>query len=89
MVTSIERTEGRYEVQEVEFGKVYKWRPERVMVGCGCGRTLSLTPSETSCDCGADHAAIVREELAAERLRNEPPHPWRQLHYSEDTGIPF
>ena len=89
MVTSIERTEGRYEVQEVEFGKVYKWLPERVMVGCGCGRTLSLTPSETSCDCGADHAAIVREELAAERLRNEPPHPWRQMHYSKDTGIPF
>ena len=89
MVTSIERTEGRYEVQEVEFGKVYKWLPGRVMVGCGCGRTLSLTTSETSCDCGADHAAIVREELAAERLRNEPPHPWRQLHYSEDTGIPF
>lgn len=89
MVTIIELTEGRYEVQEVEFGKVYKWLPERVMVGCGCGRTLSLTPSETSCDCGADHAAIVREELAAERLRNEPPHPWRQLHYSEDTGIPF
>jgi hypothetical protein len=89
MVTSIERTEGRYEVQVVEFGKVYRWLPERVMVGCGCGRTLSLTPSETSCDCGADHAAIVREELAAERLRNEPPHPWRQMHYSKDTGIPF
>ena len=89
MVTVIERTEGRYEVEEVEFGKVYRWLPERFMVGCGCGRTLSLTTSETSCDCGADHAAIVREELAAERLRNEPPHPWRQLHYSEDTGIPF
>ena len=89
MVTVIERTEGRYEVHEVEFGKVYRWLPERVMVGCGCGRTLSLTTSETSCDCGADHAAIVREGLAAERLRNEPPHPWRQLHYSEDTGIPF
>lgn len=89
MVTVIERTEGRYEVEEVEFGKVYRWLPERLMVGCGCGRTLSLTTSETSCDCGADHAAIVREGLAAERLRNEPPHPWRQLHYSEDTGIPF
>ena len=89
MVTVIERTEGRYEVQEVEFGKVYRWLPERVMVGCGCGRTLSLTTSETSCDCGADHAAIVREELAAELLRNEPPHPWRQMHYSKDTGIPF
>ena len=89
MVTVIERTEGRYEVQEVEFGRVYKWCPECVVVECGCGRTPTLTNAETSCDCGADHAAVVREELAAERSRNEPPHPWRHLHYSEDTGIPF
>jgi hypothetical protein len=89
MVTVIERTEGRYDVQEVEFGRVYKWRPEHVVVECGCGRTLSLTTSETTCDCGADHAAVVREELSAKRLGNEPPHPWRHFHYSEDTGIPF
>ncbi len=89
MVTVIERTEGRYEVQEVEFGKVYKWLPERVVVECGCGRTLSLTTSETTCDCGADHATVVREELSAKRIGNEHPHPWRQLHYSENTGIPF
>jgi len=89
MVTVIEHTEGRYDVQEVEFGRVYKWRPERVVVECGCGRTLSLTNSETACDCGADHAAVVREELSAERFGNESPHPWRHLHYSEDTGIPF
>lgn len=89
MVTVIERTEGRYDVQEVEFGRVYKWRPEHVVVECGCGRTLTLTNSETSCDCGADHAAVVKEELSAERFGNEPPHPWRHLHYSKDTGIPF
>jgi hypothetical protein len=89
MVTVIERTEGRYDVQEVEFGRVYKWRPERVLVECGCGRTLTLTNSETSCDCGADHSAVVREELSAKRFGNESPHPWRYLHYSEDTGIPF
>jgi hypothetical protein len=89
MVTVIERTEGRYEVQEVEFGKVYRWLPERVVVECGCDRTLSLTNSETTCGCGADHASVVREELSTERFGNESPHPWRQLHYSEDTGIPF
>ncbi len=89
MVTVIERTEGRYEVQEVEFGEVHRWLPERVVVECGCGRTLSLTASEATCDCGADHAAIVREEVSAKRIGNSPPHPWRQLHYSENTGIPF
>ena len=89
MVTVIERTEGRYEVHEVEFGEVYRWLPERLVVECGCGRTLSLTTSETTCDCGADHAAVAREELSAKRLGNEPPHPWRHLHYSEGTGIPF
>jgi hypothetical protein len=85
----IERSEGRYEVQEVAFGHVYKWRPERVVVECDCGRTLTLTNSETTCDCGADHAAVVREESSAKRFGNEHPHPWRHLHYSEDTGIPF
>jgi hypothetical protein len=89
MVTVIERTEGRYDVQEVEFGRVYKWRPEHVVVECGCSRTLTLTNSETTCDCGADHATVLREELSAKRFGNEPPHPWRHLHYSEDTGIPF
>ena len=89
MVKVIERTEGRYEVQEVEFGKVYKWLPERVVVSCGCGRTPSLTTSETICDCGVDHATVVREELFAKRLGNEPPHPWRHPHYSADTAIPF
>jgi hypothetical protein len=89
MVTVIERSEGRYDVQEVEFGRVYKWRPEHVVVECGCSRTLTLTNSETTCDCGADHAAVVREELSAKRFGNEPPHPWRHLHYSEDTGLPF
>ncbi len=82
----IERIAEHYNAQEVEFGKVYRWLPERVVVGCGCGRTLSLTASETTCDCGADHTAVVRED---KRSENEPPHPWRHLHYSEDTGIPF
>jgi hypothetical protein len=89
MVTVIERTEGRYDVQEVEFGKVYKWRPERIVVECGCGRTLTLTKCEATCDCGADHASVVRKELSAKRLGNEPSHPWRHLHYSGNTGIPF
>lgn len=89
MVTVIERTGGRYEIQDVEFGKVYKWCPECVVVECSCGRTPTLTSSVTTCQCGADHATVVREELDAKRPGEEPPHPWRSLHYSEDTGLPF
>jgi hypothetical protein len=36
-VRVIERVRGHYEVQEVECGKVYKWRPESVVVACECG----------------------------------------------------
>ena len=39
----IERVQPHYEVQEVEFGKLYKWRPERIVLECECGKRLSLT----------------------------------------------
>jgi hypothetical protein len=34
---SEENTEGHYDVQEVEMGEVYTWRPESVVVECDCG----------------------------------------------------
>ncbi len=73
MMTTIERTEGHYDVQEVEFGKVYRWRPECVVLECDCGERLTLTNSITTCSwCDADYAAVVREELAAaERSEDE------------------
>jgi hypothetical protein len=37
----IECAKARYEIQDVEFGKVYKWRPEQVLVECQCGQRLS------------------------------------------------
>ncbi len=55
-----EHTEAHYEVQEVQMGQVYTWRPESVVVECGCGERLTLTVSTTTCDgYGADHAAAV------------------------------
>jgi hypothetical protein len=30
----------RYEVREVPYGKVYSWRPERIVLECDCGETL-------------------------------------------------
>ena len=91
MLTVIERTEGHYEVQEVEFGRVYRWCPECVDIECECGERLSLTTSSTAnCPrCGANHAAILLEELAVERLEDQTLHPWRyDVRDREDAGLP-
>jgi hypothetical protein len=44
MSENTEHTEGHYDVQEVEMGEVYTWRPESVVVECDCGEKLTLTP---------------------------------------------
>jgi hypothetical protein len=68
-MAAIEYTEGRYEVQDVGFGRVFKWRPEIALVECDCGVLTILDRSETTCAwCGADHAVLVREELSAHRV---------------------
>ena len=85
----IERTEGHYDVREVEFGKVYKWCPECVLVECDCGETPTLTSFETTCAwCGVDHAAVVWEELAVRQLEDEAVHPWRYTGDREDVALP-
>ncbi len=91
MVRIVERVAGRYDVQEVELGRVYRWCPKRVVLECDCGERLPLTGSMTTRGgCGADHAAVVREELAAQwPERGEDAHPWRSWRSSGDTGIPF
>ena len=61
MANVIEGAEGRYEVQDVEFGRVYKWQPERVMVECDCGERIALSGSGITCGCGLDHTEVVRE----------------------------
>lgn len=76
MTTMIECTEAHYEVQENSYGKDYVWCPEHVVVECNCGERLVLTASETLCWCGADHAALVREQLASKRSPGEVSHPW-------------
>ena len=87
----IERTEGHYEVQEVEFGRVYRWCPESVLVECDCGERLTLTISMTTCrGCGTDYVEVVREELTAGRSGDdEALHPWRYARDREDAGLPF
>ncbi len=88
-VQVIERTEGHYEVREVEFGTVYRWCPDCVLVECDCGETNTLTGSETACAwCGADHADTVRERLATCQPEDEIAHPWRYAGDREDAGMP-
>ncbi len=89
MVRVIERSGGRYEVQEVEFGQVYKWCPECVVVECDCGEMTILTPSMATCRCGADYTALVRGEHVARRLGDEALHPWRYAKDREGMGLPF
>ena len=87
---SEENTEGHYDVQEVEMGEVYTWRPESVVVQCDCGERLILTASTTTCgECGADHKAVVQEGLSDERLEDEAVHPWRYAEDREDIGVPY
>lgn len=78
MVTVLEHTGGRYDVRDTEFGRSYKWVPDRVVVDCDCGEKATLTRSATACPCcGADHSKALFDELAARRQDDESLHPWR------------
>ena len=82
MTTVIECVEGYYEVEHTSYGHAYIWRPEHVVVECDCGEKVTLTTSETVCNCGVDHAALVREELVSWKVSEEAPHPW-EAEYQE------
>ncbi len=75
MTTVIERTEGHYEVYEIPYGKDYVWNPGCVVVECECGERPSLTGTETTCECGADHTALIQEELKFRTSSEETPSP--------------
>jgi hypothetical protein len=75
MSTVIERTQGHYEVQETSYGEAFVWCPECVVVECDCGERPVLSASQSTCGCGADHAALIGEELASRRSSEEGSHP--------------
>jgi hypothetical protein len=92
MTQVIMSTEGRYEVSEVEHGRVYRWNPGHVVLECECGERLTLTRSESTCpECCADHAGVIGAWLGtvAGKKEDETLHPWRYWHSSEDDGMPF
>jgi hypothetical protein len=90
MTTVIGRTEGHYEVHEMPYGRDYAWCPDCIVVECECGERLLLTRSKTACRCGADHTALVWEELTDPRPSDKMPHPWRDeyYHWREDRHLP-
>jgi len=88
-VQVIERIPEHYEVEEVEFGKVYRWHPERIVVECRCStrsvhkKADLLGASVTTCECGEDDMARIREKLLTELLDEDCEanhHPWRYWH---------
>ena len=94
----VERVAGYYAVEEVEdFGKVYRWRPESIVVDCGCGRRTTLKRSDVigskpCCECGAVPTGKIREEVILEVLDENSEtgdRPWRYWHTSEHTGLPI
>ena len=80
MTTTVERTLGHYERREAPCGETYVWCPECVVVECECGRRSVLTPSETACGCGADHADLMGEGTDSRRWSDVEPRPWREEH---------
>jgi hypothetical protein len=93
-----ERIAEHYDVQEMPFGRDYKWSPEQVILECSkCGKKITLKRSEIigceviSCECGKGNTARIREELLIQLLDEEfeaHHHPWRYWHTTKDSGIP-
>jgi hypothetical protein len=73
----IERLNARYEIQELEFGKVYKWCPEKALLKCNCGEITILTASRSICsEFETNHAALLRGVLDF-RHEEKADLPWR------------
>jgi hypothetical protein len=70
----VEKEREHYEVLEVPYGKVYSWRPERVVFECDCGALLTRTSPVTECRCGARYT----DDFFGEDRPEDPGanHPW-------------
>src|SRR5438067_889025 len=99
-VEVIERLAEHYEAEDVEYGRVYKWCPECVVLECACGKRAIHKRADiigsvvTACECSKDkdNMAVIRGELVIELLDEDYErhhHPWRYWHPPKDAGIPF
>jgi hypothetical protein len=90
----IERVMGHYEVEDVDFGRVYRWHPESILIECKCGQTTAITATSSSTceECGAEHSGMVREDLRGRLLGDKELHPWRYYPVAgsdEGAAIPY
>src|SRR5436305_15282488 len=95
----IERLEGYYEAQDVQFGRVYRWCPQSVLIECACGRRSAykrstLIVSTIACECLRENTADVRAELLGAQPppeeKDEALHPWRYAREREEgVGLPY
>jgi hypothetical protein len=89
----VERIAEHYDIQEVPFGRDYRWSPEQVVLECKCGKRTTLKRSElissevSSCGCSEEHTVCIREELVIQVLDEEYEdhhHPWRHDTQAQD-----
>jgi hypothetical protein len=87
VVEVIERVAEHYDVQQVAFGRSYRWCPECFVIECDCGKRVTLRRSDiiigsgfTCEECGAKVSPRVRAEVVIELLDEDDAavHPW---HY--------
>ena len=71
----IAREREHYEVHEVPYGKVYSWRPERIVLECDCGERLAWMGPATACACGAVHTDLSRDRGG---WPTDEGHPWTE-----------
>jgi hypothetical protein len=94
----IERLAEHYEAEDVEYGRVYKWCPECVVVRCACGKRATHKRADViglvapACECGKDEMPSITQELVPQLLDEEYEtlhHPWRYWHPPKEAGILF
>ena len=95
----IERIKGYYEAQDVQFGSVYRWCPQSVLIECACGRRSAykrstLIASAIACECLRENTADIRTELLVAQPppeeKEEALHPWRYARGGEaGVGLPY
>jgi hypothetical protein len=78
----IEREQAHYEVQEVPYGKVYSWRPERVLFECECGETLVWKGGSARCRCGATYEDFGKVVSRPPEGEEDVYHPWLKEYES-------
>jgi len=69
----IEKVEACYEVEEMEFGILYRWCPASVVIECDCRQSFTIEGAkDAACPrCGADYSGGVGRGLARKPLTEE------------------